>query len=95
MFYTECSCSIVEMERVCMWWEHFSSESKAFSLWINEKEKELEAVSSTSSLEFLDKHINTVEVRSISHSSHIFHMPVIFFFSVVMNGHCTGFTYNI
>lgn len=80
-----------------MWWEHFSSESEAFSLWINENEKELEAVSSTSSSESLDKHITTMEVRSISHSSHIFHMPAFCFFfpSHVMNAHCTGFTYNI
>lgn len=52
-----------------MWWEHFSSESEAFSLWINEKEKELEAVSSISFLESSEKHINTVEVRSLHHSS--------------------------
>lgn len=66
---THCSCSIVRLEKVCMWWEHFSSESEAFSLWINEREKELEAVSSISSLESPEKHINTVEVRSLHHSS--------------------------
>lgn len=54
-----------------MWWEHFSSESEAFSLWINEKEKELEAVSSISSLESSEKHINTMEVMSLHHSSHL------------------------
>lgn len=68
--HTDCSCSIVKMERVCMWWEHFSSESEAFSLWINEKEKELEAVCSISSSESLDKHIDTVEVRSLSFFPH-------------------------
>lgn len=60
-----------------MWWEHFNSESEAFSLWIDEKEKELQAVSSISSLESLDKHINTMEVRTLSHSSHIFDIHVI------------------
>ncbi|XP_027140369.1 nesprin-1 isoform X4 [Larimichthys crocea] len=53
--------NVVQLEMMCMWWERFSSESEAFSLWINEKEKELEAVNSTSSLDPLDKHISTVE----------------------------------
>lgn len=64
----ECSCSVVRLEKVCMWWEHFSSESEAFSLWINEKERELEAVSSISSLESSEP---TMEVRSLHHSSHL------------------------
>lgn len=54
-----------------MLWEHFSSESEAFSLWINEKERELEGVSSFSPLESSEKHINTMEVRSLHHSSHL------------------------
>ena len=56
-----------------MWWERFSSESEAFSLWINEKERELEAVSSTSSLDPLDQHISTVEVCLVSHYSLKYH----------------------
>lgn len=78
-----------------MWWEHFNSESEAFSLWMDEKEKELQAVSSVSSLESLDKHINTTEVRSLSHSSHIFDIhvtPPPLIGGPVMNAHCTGFT---
>lgn len=62
------SSSVVQLEMMCMWWERFSSESEAFSLWISEKEKELEAVNSTSSLDPLDKHISTVEVCVVSHS---------------------------
>lgn len=46
------------------WWERFSSESAAFTAWASEREKELEAVSAMSSLEPLDKHIRTVEVRT-------------------------------
>ncbi|XP_074471049.1 nesprin-1-like isoform X2 [Sebastes fasciatus] len=53
--------NVVQLEMMCMWWERFSFESDAFSLWINEKEKELEAVDSTSSLDPLDKNISTVE----------------------------------
>ncbi|KAK1888949.1 Nesprin-1 [Dissostichus eleginoides] len=53
--------NVVQVEMMCMWWERFSSESEGFSQWINETEKELEAVSSTSSLDPLDKHIITVE----------------------------------
>ncbi|XP_028460432.1 nesprin-1-like [Perca flavescens] len=53
--------NFVHLEMMCMWWERFSRESEAFSLWINEKEKELEAVNSTSSLDPLDKHISTVD----------------------------------
>lgn len=60
--------SFVHLEMMCMWWERFSSESEVFSLWINEKEKELEAVNSTSSLDPLNKHISTVNVCHVSHS---------------------------
>ena len=60
------SCSVVQLELMCMWWESFSSESETFSLWISEKETELEAVDSTSSLDPLDKHISTVEVCRVS-----------------------------
>ncbi|KAF3849913.1 hypothetical protein F7725_019632 [Dissostichus mawsoni] len=56
--------NVVQVEMMCMWWERFSSESEGFSQWINETEKELEAVSSTSSLDPLDKHIITVEHSS-------------------------------
>lgn len=62
---SECSLSsssTVQLEMMRTWWERFSSESEAFSLWVNEREKELEAVGSTSSLEPLDKQIRTVEV---------------------------------
>lgn len=62
-----------------MWWDRFSSESEAFSLWINEKEKELEAVSSTSSLDPLDKHISTVEVCPVSDSFFKLHSLLVFY----------------
>lgn len=56
------SPSVVQLEKMCMWWERICSQSEAFSLWIREKEMELEAVNSTSSSDPLDKHISTVEV---------------------------------
>lgn len=49
-----------------MWWERFSSEAETLSSWINEKEKELEAINTTSSLDPLDKNISTVEVCHIA-----------------------------
>lgn len=58
------SPSTVQLEMMRTWWERFSSESAAFTAWASEREKELEAVSATSSLEPLDKHIRTVEVRT-------------------------------
>lgn len=79
VYFTKCvlpnlvSSSVVQLEMVCMWWERFSSQSEAFSLWINEKDKELDAVNSTSSLDPLDKHISTVEVCCVSHSFLTFH----------------------
>lgn len=60
--FTLSSCSVVQLERMCIWWERFSCETEALSLWISEKEKELEAVNSTFSSDLLDKHIITVEV---------------------------------
>ncbi|XP_067337447.1 nesprin-1 isoform X16 [Channa argus] len=53
--------NVVQLEMMCGWWEHFSSESENFSIWISEKEKELEAIVTTSSLIPLDKNICTVE----------------------------------
>lgn len=77
--------SVVQLEMMCMWWERFSSESEAFSLWINEKEKELEAVNSTSSLDPLDKHISTVEVCFIS-----FILKISFFTLCFFHPTCSG-----
>ena len=73
------SPSVVQLELMCMWWERFSSESEAFSQWINEKEKELEAVNPTSSLDPLDKHISSVLVCLLSHSFLQFHSLTLFF----------------
>ncbi|GLD49390.1 nesprin-1-like protein [Lates japonicus] len=53
--------NVVQLEMMCMWWERFSSEAETLSSWINEKEKELEAINPTSSLDPLDKNISTVE----------------------------------
>ncbi|XP_076011043.1 nesprin-1-like, partial [Genypterus blacodes] len=56
--------NVVQLERTCVGWERFSSESEAFSSWIVEKEKNLEALnpsSSSSSSNPLDKHISIVE----------------------------------
>lgn len=66
------SSSVVQLEMMCMWWERFSGESEALSVWINEKEKELEAVNSTSFVAPLDKHISTVEVCHVQ-SVHYHH----------------------
>lgn len=65
------SSSVVQLEMMCMWWERFSRESEALSLWINEKEGELEAVSCTSSADPLDQHIGTVEASRVSYISDI------------------------
>lgn len=54
--------SFVLLEKMFTQWERFSSESEALSQWINEREKELEAVCFKSSSDPLDKHISTVEV---------------------------------
>ncbi|XP_023266581.1 nesprin-1-like [Seriola lalandi dorsalis] len=53
--------NVVQLEMMCVWWERFSSESETLSSWINEKEKELEAISNTSSPDPLDKNISRVE----------------------------------
>ncbi|XP_040920912.1 nesprin-1-like [Toxotes jaculatrix] len=53
--------NVVQLERMCVWWERFSSESETLSSWISEKEQELEAINTTSSLDPLDKNISTVE----------------------------------
>lgn len=67
------SSSVVQLKMMCVWWERFSTESEAFSFWINEKERELEAVNPTSSLDPLDKHISTVEVCHVSPSFIAYH----------------------
>ncbi|CAB1447009.1 unnamed protein product [Pleuronectes platessa] len=54
--------NVVQLEMMCVWWERFSSQSETLSSWINEKEKELEVISTTSSLDPLDKNISAVEV---------------------------------
>lgn len=54
--------SVVQLEMIFVWWERFSSESAAFFLWINQKQKELDAVNIFSSSDPLDKHISAVEV---------------------------------
>lgn len=56
--------SVSQLEMMCLWWQHFSNESKAFSDWINEKERELEAINLSSSLDPLDENISTVEVSA-------------------------------
>ncbi|XP_047184808.1 nesprin-1-like [Scophthalmus maximus] len=53
--------NVVQLDKMCVWWEHFSSESETLSSWIYEKEKELEAINAASSLDPLDKNISTVE----------------------------------
>nr|XP_019953051.1 PREDICTED: nesprin-1-like [Paralichthys olivaceus] len=53
--------NVVQLEMMCVWWERFSSESETLSSWINEKEKELEAINTTSSFDPLDKNIRIVE----------------------------------
>ncbi|KAM4529485.1 nesprin-1 isoform 3-T3 [Fundulus diaphanus] len=52
------------LERMCVQWESFSRESEALSMWIHEKETELDAVSATSSSDPLDAHIYTLETIS-------------------------------
>lgn len=64
LYFFLSSPSTVQLEMMRTWWERFSSESAAFTAWASEREKELEAVSAMSSLEPLDKHIRTVEVRT-------------------------------
>lgn len=59
--YILCS-SFVLLEKMFVQWERFRRESQALSQWINEREKELEAVCFKSSSDPLDKHISTVEV---------------------------------
>lgn len=61
LFPNLASSSVVQLEMMCVWWERFSSESEMLSLWISEKEKELESITSTSSLDPLDKNISRVE----------------------------------
>nr|XP_029132983.1 nesprin-1-like [Labrus bergylta] len=53
--------NVVQLETVCMRWERFSRESEAVSLWMNKTEEELEAVSTSSSTDPLDKQISKVE----------------------------------
>lgn len=72
------SSSIVQLERTCLWWEHFSQEYEAFSLSIRETEKELEALSTISSSESLDKPIRAVEV-------------CVSTFSIIFALHCSHF----
>lgn len=54
--------SVVQLERMCVLWESLSTESESFSSWITEKEKELDAINTTTSLDPLDKNISMVEV---------------------------------
>ncbi|XP_037541085.1 nesprin-1 [Nematolebias whitei] len=54
--------NFVLLQKMFTQWERFSSESEALSQWINEREKELEAVCFKSSSDPLDKHISTVEM---------------------------------
>ena len=61
-----------------MWWERFSSQSETLSSWINEKEKELEVVSTKSSLDPLDKNISAVEVGHVSPLSKAFYSVTCF-----------------
>lgn len=55
--------SVVQLEMMCVWSERFNTESDTLSSWINEKEKELEAIDTMSSMDPLDKNIIIVEVR--------------------------------
>lgn len=65
---------------MCAWWERFSSESENLSSWISEKEKVLEVINTTTSLDPLDKNISTVEVLYlIYHLFHLLHCPILFF----------------
>ncbi|CAL8318022.1 unnamed protein product, partial [Boreogadus saida] len=53
--------NINQLELVHTWWEHSGSQSEAFFLWISEKERELEDISSASSPDSLDKQLSSVE----------------------------------
>lgn len=99
--------SVVQLEMIIVWWERFGSESGAFFLWINQKQKELEAVNIFSSSDPLDKHISTVEVCQVYISITAFHSIPCFLFYVWVGfligfqskarqrtAHCSNFSHN-
>ncbi|XP_024912651.1 nesprin-1-like [Cynoglossus semilaevis] len=55
------SKNVVQLEMMCVWSERFNTESDTLSSWINEKEKDLEAIDTMSSMDPLDKNIIIVE----------------------------------
>lgn len=80
LFPNLASSSVVQLEMMCVWWERFSSESEMLSLWISEKEKELESITSTSSMDPLDKNISRLEVCHVFSSLTTF-LSVMYFSS--------------